>query len=652
MAIVKMSKFTLFAFESQKEALLDSLHRFENVQFINLQEFEEEYLQSLIKDSENEKVSYLEGEEAKVKFALELLIKHSEKQGAIKSLVKGKSLLNFEELEILAKKSNYKDNYKKLKEKDDALIQIKNDKSKIASEIEVLNPWKSLNATFNDLKFLKSSIFLMGSLPKALKDTFREKFDSKIPYSYLEIISEVKEEINIIILIHKDYEDEAKEILKLHSFNRINLKYDGNPEEEIKKFKERLEELSKGEEKINLTIKDDCKFIEDFKIVYEYLSNKHIKASACENFLKTESVVAIEGWVPTGLSKELEAVIKAITKKDFYLDIEEAAKEDDEVPIILKNNALTDPFEMITSMYSLPKYSEIDPTPVMTPFYMVFFGMMLGDIGYGLIMFIASLIVLKKFNLEEGQRKFAKFFLALSVPTALAGAAYGSFFGDLIKLPSLINPAEDIIKLLIISIILGAVQIYFGLGVRGYILIRDGKPMDAIYDVLTWYFALTGAFLLLGGAQIGLSGGVINIGKWVMIIGMVGIVLTQGRANKSIGAKLGGGLYGLYGISSYIGDLVSYSRIMALGLAGGFIASAFNMIIGMIPAPFNIIFGVFIFLFSQIFNLLLSTLSAFVHSARLQYVEFFSKFYEGGGKAFKAFKPRNQYIIVKNEKQI
>ena len=130
------------------------------------------------------------------------------------------------------------------------------------------------------------------------------------------------------------------------------------------------------------------------------------------------------------------------------------------------------------------------------------------------------------------------------------------------------------------------------------------------------------------------------------------LVLTQGRANKGIGAKLGGGLYGLYGISSYIGDLVSYSRLMALGLAGGFIAASFNMLIGMIPSPFNIIFGVFIFVGAQIFNMLLSALGAFVHSARLQYVEYFSKFYEGGGKAFKAFKSKNQYISVKKEKQI
>jgi len=647
MAIVKMSKFTLFAFESQKEALLDNLHKFENIQFLNLQESEEEELQSLQKDSENEKVSYLEDEQAKVKFAIDLLISHSEKESAIKGLVKGKSILNYEELESLAKKSNYSENYKKLKEKDNELILMKNEKTKINSEIETLASWKSLDVELSELKALNSTVFLMGSLPKDFKHIFREKFQSEIPYSYLEVVSEVRDEINIIALVHKNYEEKAKEILKIYSFNAINLKYDGIISQEISMFKKRLEEISNDEKRINIEIKNDCEFLEDFKGVHEYLSNKLIKALACKNFLKTENIVALEGWVPSDLSKDLEDVIKSITKENFYLELEQADKEDNEVPILLKNNSILEPFESIISMYSLPKYSELDPTPLMAPFYMLFFGMMLADVGYGLVMFIACAVALKNFNLEEAQRKFVKFFLVLSIPTIIAGIVYGSFFGDLIKFKSLITPAEDIMTLLIISIAMGAFQIYFGLAVKAYILIRDGKPMDAVYDVLSWYATLTGAFLLLGGSLIGLSPAVSNIGKWIMIIGMVTIVLTQGRESKGIGAKLGGGLYGLYGISGYIGDLVSYSRIMAIGLAGGFIASAFNMLIGMIPSPFSIIVGVFIFVGAQTFNLLLSSLSAYVHSARLQYVEYFSKFYEGGGKAFKVFKPKNQYINVK-----
>lgn len=652
MAIVKMSKFTLFAFESQKETLLDKLHKFENIQFINLQKLEEENLQSLIKDSESEKISYIESEQAKVKFSLELLLMHAKKEGAIKSLVKGKSLLNYDEIETLAQKSNYNENYKKLKDKDDYLKQIKSEKSKINSEIEVLAPWMMLDAPFEALKSLNSTVFLMGSLPKSFKDVFIEKFESEIPCSYLEIISEVKETVNFVVLIYKSYEDKAREILKLYSFSNINLKYDGIPVEVVEGYKARLVEIAKEEQRVNAEIMDDQKYIEEFKIVSEYLSNNHIKASVCENFLKTESVVAVQGWVPTGLTGELEGVIKAITKDDFYLELKDATSEDNDVPILLKNNAIVEPFEIIISMYSLPEYTEIDPTPVMTPFYMLFFGMMLADVGYGIVMFIGCGIALKKFNLDAAQRKFVKFFWLLSIPTAAAGFVYGSFFGDLIKFKSLINPGEDILKLLIIAIAIGAVQICFGLGVKGYILIRDGKPMDAIYDVLTWYLALIGAFLLIGGPSIGLSPTGISIGKWVMIVGMVGLVLTQGRTNKGIGAKLGGGLYGLYGISSYIGDLVSYSRLMALGLSGGFIAASFNMLIGMIPSPFNIIFGIFIFVFAQTFNLLLSALGAFVHSARLQYVEYFSKFYQGGGKAFNAFKPKNQYINVIKEKQI
>lgn len=266
--------------------MLDNFHKFENIQFVNLQESEEEELQSLVRDSENEKVSYLEGEQVKVKFALDLLMKYSEKEGAIKSLVKGKNSLNYEELEILAKKSNYIENYQKLKQLDNDLIKMKNEKAKINSEIESLTPWIALDASFKDLKELNSSIFLMGSLPKAFKDAFRENFEVEIPCSYLEIISDGKNAINIIALVYKEYENKAREILKQFSFSAISLKYDGVSVDIVGDFKKRLKEILKEEEKINNEIKNDCRYLEDFKIVYEYLSNKHIKASACKNFLK------------------------------------------------------------------------------------------------------------------------------------------------------------------------------------------------------------------------------------------------------------------------------------------------------------------------------------------------------------------------------
>ena len=209
----------------------------------------------------------------------------------------------------------------------------------------------------------------------------------------------------------------------------------------------------------------------------------------------------------------------------------------------------------------------------------------------------------------------------------------------------LVDPASQYNDLLIGSILFGVVHIFVGLAIKAYMLIRDGKSLEAVYDVLFWYMALIGGMLFLIFKLMNLSAVVANVSMWVMIAGMAGIVLTGGREAKGVGAKLGGGLYSLYGISSYVGDFVSYSRLMALGLSGGFIASAINMIAGMIGGNwFGMIFIPVILIVGHLFNMFLSFLGAYVHTSRLMYVEYFGKFYEGGGKPFKDFRTENKYI--------
>ncbi|MEL7597975.1 MAG: V-type ATPase 116kDa subunit family protein, partial [Clostridiaceae bacterium] len=192
-------------------------------------------------------------------------------------------------------------------------------------------------------------------------------------------------------------------------------------------------------------------------------------------------------------------------------------------------------------------------------------------------------------------------------------------------------------------IVFGVIHILVGLGMKAYVLIRDKKYIDAVFDVGLWYVSLAGIFMMF-------SPNFKGTGKVLMIIGFVGLVLTQGRDAKSIGGKIGGGIYGLYGITGYIGDIVSYSRLLALGLAGGFIANAFNLMINLIPGSGRIIAGPIIFIGGHIFNLGINALGAYVHTSRLQYLEFFNKFYEGGGKKFTPFKSVNKFINITNKK--
>ena len=214
---------------------------------------------------------------------------------------------------------------------------------------------------------------------------------------------------------------------------------------------------------------------------------------------------------------------------------------------------------------------------------------------------------------------------------------------------ALFNPAEDYQSLLILSIAFGLIHIFFALGLKAYMYIRDGKVLDAVYDVGFWVLALVGAIVYLVSGVVALPAAAKSISSIVMTLGMVGIVATGGREAKGMAGKIGGGIYSLYGISGYVGDFVSFSRLMALGLAGGFIAGAVNMMAGMLAEKgiIGMILAVVIFIFGQLFNLGLSLLGAYVHTIRLTFVEFFGKFYEGGGKEFNSFRSKPKYINLK-----
>ncbi len=650
MAIVKMNKFTLLAFESQKYSLLEKLQTFENVEFAYLEDLEESGFSELKRDNESIEISEIEGELSKINFVIELLSSHSKKIGMLKGLKEGKKEIGYNSLSEMASKSNWSIIYNELKEKENLINKSKSEISKLSNSIEELRAWENLDASFSQLSS-KSTVSFLGVIPQVFMETLRKDLQDGFAGYYLEVIGEDTREANVLMIFHKDEEELASGLLKKYSFSKIILNYDGIPKKIIEDYRRKIAELNHSINNIIEEIKNYVIHLEEFKMVYEYYENKAIRLKSAGLFLKSENIIAIEGHYPTENHDRFLKVLNSALGEEYYIEFSEAQGED--VPILLKNNSVFSAFEPITAMYSMPRYKEIDPTPLFAPFYILFFGMMLSDAGYGVLMLLATGIALARFNLDSDMRKTVRMFFYLSISTIVWGALYGSYFGGAIKIPPVwMTPDSDVGLLMIVSIAMGLIQIFVGLGIKAYILIRDGNPLAAFFDAGLWYFTLTGAIIwavnaLGAGETLGLSPQVVKVAGIITVISMILIVLTHGRGEKSIGGKLGTGFYSLYGITGYVGDLVSYTRLAALGLATGFIGSAFNIMVDMLGKSFfAIIFATIIFTFGHIFNLLINALGSYVHTSRLQYLEFFGKFYEGGGKAFNPLKFTSQYYNI------
>jgi V/A-type H+-transporting ATPase subunit I len=374
------------------------------------------------------------------------------------------------------------------------------------------------------------------------------------------------------------------------------------------------------------------------------------REEAKARLLATKATFFLEGWVT---APELPAVEKLLSRYTAAWETCDPVQDEyPEVPVKLKSNALTRPMNMVTEMYSLPAYDGVDPNPLMMPFFVFFFGIMFADLGYGIILTAFSLIVRKKAKPKGTMGYLFGLMTMVGISTAIIGFFTGGFFSDAIttvsgllgvQTPNLsfltkpvISVLDNPLGVLVICLIIGCVQLLFGMGVKAYMLIRDGHPLDALFDIGSWW-------VLFAGIAVG-----VLTGSWIVIwIGVAMLVLTQGRASHSIPGKIIGGLASLYNITGYFGDGLSYSRLMVMMLAGSVIGSIFNLLGSM---PGNIFIFAVVFLVGHTFNMGLNIIGTFVHDARLQYLEYFGKFYKEGGRPFRPLAIHTKFVdIIKEE---
>lgn len=544
------------------------------------------------------------------------------------------------------------------------IIETASESARTQALIDTLKPWLGLDIPVNIKATAETAVFI-GSLPSEYtEESLLALFSEALPEAKkiaVEVIYSSKDQSCLIAFCHRENSLQAEQALREAGFIRAPETSELVPSEQNIIYEDMLTRLSKEQEKAIEDIKSYKKYLEEIEFLIDYTSLRLEKYESLSKLSISDKTFAVCGFIP-----ECEAQIIAEEIERNYAAAVKITETDetDDPPVLLKNNGFTSPVESITEMYSSPGNQDVDPNPVMAFFYYCFFGMMLSDAGYGLLMVIAMLILKKKVNLEEKIKKTVNLFLYCGISTVFWGAMFGSWFGDIVQIvgkqffnkdiPSLalwFEPVRDPMKLLLFAFLFGIIHLFVGLGVRFSMLWKDGKRLDAILDVIPVYLLILGAAPLCAGIVIPVPSLLAAIGKYLALAGASFIVLTAGRSTKNILGKLGGGLYGLYNIGAgYMGDILSYSRLLALGLSTGVVASVVN-VLGTISNNMLVkgIMLVFVFIFGHSVNIAVNLIGSYVHTNRLQYVEFFSKFYEGGGKAFTPLRSNTKYYRLKEE---
>ncbi len=548
-------------------------------------------------------------------------------------------------------------------------------------QIESLLPWNTLDIPLSFKGTSKVSV-LAGTFPEkktleeiikaydnALEKSGKDKEKERL-FTDIEIISTDENQTACVIFCERASEDAVKSALRETGFANPMITTDNIPSLLIEETKEKIKSLEIEIRDAEKELKTLVGMRNAFKFMIDYYSMRIEKYQALSSLNQTEKTFMLTGYVPEKSAKDLEAEFTRRYNAAVELFIPE---KDEEVPVLLKNNAFSSPCEGILETFSLPKKGELDPTFAMSLFYYVLFGLMLSDLAYGLIMVLGCGFALWKFkNMEESLKKTLKMYLYCGISTAFWGAMFGGFFGDAITVisstyfgkeisfrPLWFEPIKDPMKMLVFSFAFGIVHLFAGLFMKLITCIKNRQYKDALYDVIFWYLLVGGAicylltldmFLDMTGLKFKLPPIVSKVSVWAVIIGAVGIVLTAGRSSKNIFKRLAKGAYELYGVTGYLSDILSYSRLLALGLATGVIAQVFNKMGSMLGSGIlGFILFMIVFIVGHTLNIGINLLGAYVHTNRLQFVEFFGKFYEGGGEKYSPFKTNTKYYKIRED---
>ncbi|MBQ9534586.1 MAG: V-type ATP synthase subunit I [Clostridia bacterium] len=532
---------------------------------------------------------------------------------------------------------------------EDAKAQI----SRLETYAASLRPWAGLDVPL-DCEGTGQSGFICGTLPAAASwEDAEEAIAAGEAACELTRVAHDREQHYVTALCYRPDEAAALETLKSFGFSRVSFRdVHGTAADEIAECEQKISDLREDIERYKKQIETYAPMRETFEDAYDALTQEAGRDRLLSEIGYTKRTAVMFGWTPEECTEEVGKLLDECGCAYTFSD----PQEGDDVPTTMKNGALGTPFNAVTEMYGMPRYgSVIDPNTVMVPFYLVFFGFMIGDAAYGILMALGCFIALKKMKPTGNMKNMLTLFMYCGVAAFVAGVLTGSWFGDAVKVfsatflgrefsipPAWFDPLSDPMTMLIFTLVLGLIQVLTGMTLAGVRKAKQGDVLGCVLDVLPWYLIV-----------IGLAGGALLNKALFAAAGAGALILltTGGRDKKGVG-RVTGGLKKLYDIVGYISDVLSYSRIMALGLSGAVVAQVFNKIGTMAGGGIvGILLFIIAFVIGHVFNIAIGLLGAYVHSNRLQYIEFFGKFYEEGGRPFDPLFNKTKYTQIIKEEQ-
>ncbi len=641
MAIVKMKRLRMVGMAGDREELLRKLQHMGCVEIVQPEADQEDPVWSALTRPDTGGLAAAHEEKAQAERALEVLKRYAPAKGGLldpKPGVPEGDFLSEERAERARQAA------KAVNDLDRRLAAIHAEENKLDAQKDVLRPWMDLDLPLETGSTAQVTIQL-GTLPANVPMNQAEgELQAIGELAQLTEVYNAERDFHYCMLVcHASQAEGVLEKLKALGWSRANLRdWTGTAAENLGRLYQETKALREDAASIEEELAGMGELNAPLRQLSDLAGANAQREESRGRLLDTAQTFLLEGWVPAESWPQLE---KALEAYPCACEVSDPAPEDyPQVPVKLKNNILTRPLNMVTEMYSLPAYGTLDPNPLMAPFFILFYGIMMADMGYGLLMMLAGAVILKKKKPGGTFGHLCGLLVLCGVTTFIMGALTGGFFGDFLTqvvklttggdfaLPALFTPLEDTMMILVGAMCLGFVQIITGMAVSFVSKLKNGQVMDAVFEEVTWWIVFAGLGLMIAGIT-------------PIVLALGGVLVVAGPVVQNQGFGKVTGIFGsLYNhVTGYFGDILSYSRLMALMLAGSVIAQVFNTL-GAIPG--NIVIFLIISFAGNTLNFALNLLGCYVHDLRLQCLEYFGKFYQDGGRPFRPLDLNTKYYYV------